>query len=143
MTTQYWKEKTLEEMSPHEWEQLCDGCGKCCLNKIEDEDTGELLHTKVACKLLDIKNCRCKNYKKRRKFVPDCQILTPKKTRNLGWLPSTCAYRLVAEGSDLPNWHHLVAGNRYAIHKAGASVRDFAVSELHVKNLEDHVIDDQ
>ncbi|SMF13078.1 YcgN family cysteine cluster protein [Pseudobacteriovorax antillogorgiicola] len=137
----FWKVKTLEQLSPSEWESLCDGCGKCCLNKLEDEETGDLVFTNVACKLFDSQACRCKNYQKRRRFVPDCQILTPKKVRRLSWLPATCAYRLVAEGKDLPKWHHLVSGNKHSIHKAGASVKGKVVSEERVKDLEDHVVD--
>ena len=137
----FWKEKTLEQLEPSEWESLCDGCGKCCLNKIEDEDTGDLVFTNVACKLFDSKACGCKNYNKRRRIVPDCQILTPKKVRKLIWLPSTCAYRLVAEGKDLPPWHHLISGSKSTVHKVGASVKGKVVSEEHVKDLEDHVVD--
>ena len=137
----FWKEKTLEQLEPSEWESLCDGCGKCCLNKLEDEETGDLVFTNVACKLFDSKACSCKNYSKRKRFVPDCQILTPKKVRKLIWLPSTCAYRLVAEGKDLPQWHHLVSGNRNTVHKVGASVKGRVVSEENVKDFEDHVVD--
>ena len=137
----FWKKKSLEQLTSSEWESLCDGCGKCCLNKLEDEETDELVFTNVACTLFDQKNCSCKNYKKRSRFVPDCQILTPKKVRRFAWLPSTCAYRLVDEGKDLPQWHHLVCGNRYSIHKVGASVRGKVISEDNVKDLEDHVID--
>ncbi|MFW7377332.1 MAG: YcgN family cysteine cluster protein [Oligoflexus sp.] len=137
----FWKTKTLDTLSPHEWESLCDGCGKCCMNKIEDEDTGEISFTNVACKLFDAKQCRCQNYNKRRKFVPECQILTPKKVRSLAWLPGTCAYRLLAEGKDLPEWHHLVSGSRTMIHKVGASMKHRVISEKYVKNLEDHVVD--
>ncbi|MES2743966.1 MAG: YcgN family cysteine cluster protein [Bdellovibrionota bacterium] len=138
---QFWKRKTLEEMSSSEWESLCDGCGKCCLHKIEDEDTGDIAFTNVACRLLDAKSCRCKNYPKRKKFVSDCQILTPKKVRKLVWLPSTCAYRLVAEGRDLPEWHPLVSGSRDSVHKAGVSVRNKVVSEDRVSDVEDFVVD--
>ena len=141
MIDEYWKQKSLEQMSDEEWENLCDGCGKCCLNKVEDYDTGELFFTDVACKLLDLKKCRCQSYKNRKRFVPDCQILTPKKVRRLPWLPSTCSYRLLAEGKDLPSWHHLKTGSRQSIHNAGQSVRGRCVDERHVKDLEDHIID--
>jgi len=137
----FWKTKSLEEMNHEEWESLCDGCGKCCLNKIEDEETNEIHFTNVACKLFDAKTCRCQNYAKRRRFVPQCHELTPKKVRRLRWLPSTCTYRLVAEGKDLPDWHHLLCGSRLMVHKVGASVKNRVVSERHVKNLEDHVVD--
>lgn len=138
---EYWKHKTLEEMSNLEWESLCDGCGKCCLYKIEDRDTGEIQFTKVACKLLDSQTCRCSNYKHRKKYVPDCQIFNAKKVRKLYWLPSTCAYRLVAEGKDLPRWHYLVSGSLQSIHNAGASVKNRIISEEKAKNLEDFIID--
>ena len=141
MTKEFWQEKTLEQMSPAEWESLCDGCGKCCMNKIEDEDTGELLFTNVACELFDAKTCRCVSYKKRKRFVPDCQQLTPKKVRSLPWLPKTCAYRLVAEKKPLPKWHHLVSGSKETVHKAGVSMKHKSVSSKQIKDLEDHVVD--
>jgi len=137
----FWKAKTLEQMSSSEWESLCDGCGKCCLHKIEDEDTGEIAFTNVACKLLDAKTCRCSNYSKRIHFVKDCQVLNPKKVRKLAWLPSTCAYKIVGEGRDLPSWHPLITGNRESVHKAGVSVKNKIISENSVKDLEDFVVD--
>ncbi|RYZ52826.1 MAG: YcgN family cysteine cluster protein [Proteobacteria bacterium] len=137
----FWKEKTLAQMSSNEWESLCDGCGKCCLHKIEDEDTGEIAFTNVACRLLDAKTCRCSNYTKRIHFVKDCQVLNPKKVHRLQWLPSTCAYRLLADGRDLPKWHPLVSGSRDSVHKAGISVKNKIISEDHVKDLEDFVVD--
>ena len=137
----FWKVKTLEQMSTTEWESLCDGCGKCCLHKIEDEETGEIAFTNVACKILDAKTCRCSNYSKRIHFVKDCQVLNPKKVRKLNWLPSTCAYKLVGEGRDLPSWHPLITGNRESVHKAGISVKNKIISENSVKDLEDFVVD--
>jgi uncharacterized cysteine cluster protein YcgN (CxxCxxCC family) len=137
----FWKEKTLAQMSSSEWESLCDGCGKCCLHKIEDEDTGEIAFTNVACRLLDAKTCRCSNYSKRIHFVKDCQVLNPKKIHRLQWLPSTCAYKLLADGRDLPKWHPLVSGTRDSVHKAGISVKNKIISEDHVKDLEDFVVD--
>lgn len=137
----FWKRKSLEQMSDSEWESLCDGCGKCCLHKIEDEDTGDIAFTNVACRLLDAKTCRCINYPKRKKFVGDCQVLTPKKVRRLVWLPMTCGYRIVAEGRDLPAWHPLVSGSAETVHKAGVSVKNKTVSEDRVKDLEDFVVD--
>lgn len=137
----FWQSKPLEEMTHLEWEALCDGCGKCCMNKLEDEETGEIHFTNVACKLFDAKTCRCQNYVNRRKIVPQCHQLTPKKVRRLSWLPSSCAYRLIAEGKELPSWHHLISGSRTTIHKVGASMRHRVISELHVKDLEDHIVD--
>ena len=125
----FWRQKSLDEMSHAEWESLCDGCGRCCLNKLEDVDTGEIAWTDVACKLLDGESCRCKNYKHRRRFVPDCVQLTPESVRSLSWLPPTCAYRLVEEGRDLYWWHPLVSGDAASVHDAGISVRAKTVSE--------------
>lgn len=132
--TPFWKAKTLGEMTPAEWEALCDGCGRCCLVKLEDADTGEIVHTRVACRLLDIGTCRCSDYEARHEQVPDCVQLTEEGAQTLSWLPETCAYRLVALGLDLEWWHPLVAGNAEAIHEAGVSVRVYAVSEKKVKD---------
>jgi uncharacterized cysteine cluster protein YcgN (CxxCxxCC family) len=129
----FWKRKTLEEMTTEEWESLCDGCGRCCLIKLEDEDTGEIVHTRAACRLLNLRTCQCMDYAARLEKVPDCVSLTPEGARNLEWLPPTCAYRLVARGEDLAWWHPLVSGSAKTVHEAGISVRDFAVSEKRVK----------
>ena len=115
-------------MTAAEWESLCDGCGRCCLNKLEDIDTGRIEWTDVACRLLDGESCRCRNYKRRR-LVPDCVQLTPESVRALSWLPPTCAYRLVEEGRDLYWWHPLVSGDPESVHDAGISVRARTVSE--------------
>ena len=139
--TLFWRRKTLAEMNPAEWESLCDGCGKCCLHKLEDMDTGELAFTNVACRLLDIRACRCGNYDRRSELVPDCVVLDPENVAQLYWMPSTCAYRLLAEGQDLPDWHPLVTGDPDSVHRAGISVYGRSVSERHAGPLEHHVLD--
>ena len=123
MSQPEWTRKRLEDLTPQEWETLCDGCGKCCLSKLEDEDTGEIHWTTVACRLFDAKLCRCHDYANRLDKVPDCVRLTPQVVRTISWLPQTCAYRLVAEGRDLYWWHHLVSGSRQTVHEAGISMR--------------------
>lgn len=123
MDQPFWKVKTLEEMSEHEWESLCDGCGKCCLSKLEDEDTGDIYLTTVACRLFDCASGGCGDYANRLARVTDCIGLTPEKVRTIKWLPKTCAYRLIAEGRDLYWWHRLVSGDRETVHAAGMSVR--------------------
>lgn len=135
----FWKRKTLAQMSKPEWESLCDGCGQCCLHKLEDADTGDIAVTNVACKLLDTHSCRCSSYANRWKFVPDCVQLTPDKAEDLHWLPESCAYRLLADGEDLPDWHPLVTGDPNSVHEAGISVRGQAVSEAEIEDLEDYV----
>ena len=119
----FWTEKSLEELTPAEWESLCDGCGKCCLAKLEDEDTGAIYWTSVGCRLFDAGACRCRDYDNRLSQVPDCVGLTPQNVRTISWLPQTCAYRLVAEGTELYWWHHLVSGSRSTVHEAGVSMR--------------------
>ena len=144
MRERFW-ELPLKNLDREEWEALCDGCGKCCLNKIEYEDTGDVAFTKVACKLLDGQTCQCSSYVNRHEFVPDCVVLTPKKLKQIAWwLPSTCAYRLRAEGKPLYGWHYLISGDRESIHRAGASVRGWTVSEATVTedDWDDHIIED-
>ncbi len=134
----FWRLKTLETMSPDEWEGLCDGCGRCCLVKLEDEDTAEVTYTNVGCTLLDDQTCRCRDYPNRQAKVADCVRLTPQAVRTFSWLPQTCAYRLLAEGQDLYWWHPLVSGDPETVHAAGISVRDrvagpednFSIAEL-------------
>ncbi|MEW9837683.1 YcgN family cysteine cluster protein [Mesorhizobium marinum] len=139
MSEPFWKTKTLEEMDAAEWESLCDGCGKCCLSKLEDEDTGEIYFTSVGCRLFDAGTCRCGDYDNRLSIVADCVRLTPKNVRTIAWLPSSCAYRLVAEGRDLFSWHHLISGDRNTIHEAGMSVRGrVTASESEMDDPEDY-----
>ena len=136
----FWKTKTLAEMSRREWESLCDGCGRCCLHKLRDEDTDEISYTEVACRLLDLQSCRCSDYVDRKKRVSDCVKLTPKRVTTIDWLPPSCAYRMVAEGRDLAAWHPLVSGDPESVHRAGVSVRGRVVGEREAGALEDHVV---
>jgi uncharacterized cysteine cluster protein YcgN (CxxCxxCC family) len=138
----FWKQRTLEEMTTSEWESLCDGCARSCLNKLEDEDTGEIAWTEIRCRMLDAGTCRCSDYPHRAEHVPDCIQLTPQTARTLSWLPPTCAYRLVAEGRDLYWWHPLVSGDPDTVHQAGISVRGRTVGELDVAlaDWEDHIV---
>lgn len=143
----FWKTKTLETLSHEEWELLCDGCGKCCLSKLEDEDTGDIYWTTVGCRLFDAQACRCSDYDNRLAKVPDCVGLTPQNVRAIVWLPSTCAYRLVAEGRDLYWWHHLVSGSRDIVHEAGISVRGrITANETELAEPEDyfdHIVEEE
>jgi hypothetical protein len=136
----FW-EKPLAALTRDEWEALCDGCGKCCLHKLEDADTGEVHATNVACKLLDRHTARCTNYRGRKAYVPDCVRLTSSRVGALAWLPSTCAYRLRSEGKPLPDWHYLVCGDREAVHRAGMSIRGWTVGEGEAGALEHHLVE--
>ncbi len=139
----FWKRKKLHELTAEEWESLCDGCARCCLHKLEDEDTGEIYFTTVVCRLLDMDTCRCTDYPNRHTRNPDCIQLTPQKVGELRWLPPTCAYRLVAEGRDLFWWHPLVSGDPESVHQSGASVYGQAFSEddVDMDNLEDYIVE--
>jgi uncharacterized cysteine cluster protein YcgN (CxxCxxCC family) len=140
----FWKEKPLTALTQEEWESLCDGCAKCCIIKFEDEDTGRIYHTNVVCELLDIYHCKCTRYAERSVLVPTCLTLNPALIHELKWMPDTCAYRLLAEGKDLPDWHPLISGDPKTVHKAGISVRGKVVSAKDVEedDLFDYVIDD-
>jgi len=140
----FWKEKRLDELSRAEWESLCDGCARCCLEKLEDWDTGEHYYTDVACKLLDEGTCRCTDYKNRTKRVPTCVKVTMKSLPEIAsWMPVTCAYRLLWEGDDLKWWHPLVSGDPNSVHDAGISVRGriFSENDIPDEELEDHIVD--
>lgn len=125
----FWEAKSLAEMTAAEWESLCDGCGQCCLHRFEDEDTGEFFVTHAACRLLDLTSCRCKHYETRHRYVPHCVVIRPGKLSSYRWLPDTCAYKRLAHGKALPEWHPLLTGDPESVHRAGVSVRGFAVSE--------------
>lgn len=136
-----WWEKPLSALDRGEWEALCDGCGRCCLHKLEDDETGELFPTNVACKMLDRRHGRCTDYANRKTWVSDCVQLSKGKLEALEWLPSTCAYRLRAAGKPLPEWHYLVSGSRETVHEAGMSTRGWTVSEVDAGELEFHLVD--
>ena len=138
--TPFW-ERPLATLDRGEWEALCDGCGRCCIHKVEDEDTGELYATNVACRLLDRRNGRCLDYASRKQKVADCVRLDPANLQSIEWLPSTCAYRLRFECRPLPDWHYLVSGSRETVHQAGQSTRGWTVSEIDAGELEWHVVD--
>jgi len=135
----FWQTKTLAEMSPSEWESLCDGCGLCCVVRFEDEDTGEVFPTRVHCQLFDNQLCACSNYPGRQAVVPDCVKLTPGNVASLGWMPPSCAYRRIHEGRGLADWHPLVSGDPESVHRAGVSVRGQTFSELELASPEDAV----
>jgi len=138
----FWKRKSLSELTDEEWESLCDGCGRCCMQKLEDVDSGEIAHTRVACRLLDCDSCRCGDYANRQKLIPDCVVVRPLDEQKLSWLPSSCAYRRLEEGRDLAHWHPLVSGDINSVHKADVSVRSWALEESSVAPDEwvEHII---
>jgi len=140
MTNPFWETKSLAELDQTEWESLCDGCGKCCLNKLIDEDTDELVFTNVACDLLNLKTCQCGDYAHRFRKVPDCIQLSADKIADFAWLPDSCAYRRLAEGRPLPEWHPLLTGSRSAMHAAGQSVRGKVIHECERGDWEDHIV---
>ncbi len=139
----FWNTKTLREMTRGEWESLCDGCGRCCLHKLEDIDTGLLYYTNVACRLLDTHSCRCRDYTQRKRIVTDCLDLSESLEDQLDWLPASCAYRRVYSGQPLSWWHPLISGDPGTVHSAGISVRGRTVDEQQVSHeqYEDHIID--
>ncbi len=139
MSRPFWQEKTLEQMSEQEWESLCDGCGKCCLHKLMDEDSDDVYYTNVACSLLSSETCSCTDYANRFDSGEACLKLTRDKISEFDWLPPTCAYRLLADGKSLPQWHPLITGSKEAMHAAGASVRNQVVYEIDVVDWEDHI----
>ena len=130
MTDEFWKRKSLSDMSQDEWESLCDGCALCCLHKLQDEETGDIYYTDIACKLLDVDACRCTNYAARARLVTSCLVLTTDDPETFEWLPGSCAYRRLSEGKDLPEWHPLLTGDPASVHQAGISAKGKAVSEL-------------
>ncbi|SFP19482.1 YcgN family cysteine cluster protein [Tranquillimonas alkanivorans] len=143
--SRFWERVPMNKMTAREWEALCDGCGKCCLNKLEDEETGEVALTRVACRLLDDESCRCAQYDIRKQFVPECVVLTPETmSQHAYWMPATCAYRLVYEGKPLYDWHPLISGDPESVHAAGVSARGRTIPEFEVpeEEWEDHIIEE-
>ncbi len=137
----FWETKKLSEMTTEEWESICDGCGKCCLNKLEDEDNGEIFFTSVVCNLINLDTCRCTRYSERTTLVPECLDLKQHDFAEYNWLPSTCAYRLLADGEKLPSWHPLVSGSKDTVKEAGVSICSYAMKESEIDDLEDHIIE--
>lgn len=145
LSPEFWKHKPLKLLTSEEWEALCDGCGKCCLNKLEDEDTGEVALTRIACRLLDDQSCKCGQYPIRHQFIPDCIVLKPSNIdENAYWMPKTCAYRLLWSGQPLFDWHPLISGNPETVHTANISVRGMTLSEFDIneEDWEDHIIEE-
>jgi uncharacterized cysteine cluster protein YcgN (CxxCxxCC family) len=143
---EFWRRFPLEDLPRTEWEALCDGCAKCCLIKLEDEDSGDIAYTGIACRLLDLGTCRCGNYPLRKQLVKGCVVIDQDNLESiLGWMPQTCAYRLVHEGKDLPDWHPLISGDPESVHRAGISLRGRMVPEYEVdeEDWEDHVLGEQ
>jgi uncharacterized protein len=141
MSDRFWETVPLAQLDRAQWEALCDGCGKCCLHKLEDDETGDFYPTNVACKLLDRRSAQCSDYKHRHAFVPDRIRLTPAKLETMDWLPPSCAYVLRANGKPLPDWHYLNSGDRETVHSAGKSVRGWTISEIDAGDLEMHLVD--
>ncbi|GAA6195290.1 MULTISPECIES: YcgN family cysteine cluster protein [Pseudophaeobacter] len=145
LKARFWETTPLELLNQQEWEALCDGCGKCCLNKLEDEDSGEIALTRVACRLLDDNSCQCAHYENRHQFIPECIVLRPDNLDSHAyWMPQTCAYRLLWEGKPLPQWHPLLTGDPNSPHAAGVTVRGWTVSEFDTpeEDWEDHIIEE-
>jgi len=137
----FWETKTLAEMTTAEWESVCDNCGKCCLNKLQDEDSGDIYFTSVVCNLIDLDSCRCTRYSERCTLVPECLDLKQHDFSDYTWLPSTCAYRLLTDRKKLPDWHPLISGNKESVQEVGVAISSYAMKESEVDNLEDHIIE--
>lgn len=143
MSGRFWENVDLEELTREEWESLCDGCARCCVYKLRDEDGGDIMYTNVACRLLDLNACRCSRYEERRELVPECVVLNAAMRDELLWLPATCAYRLLAAGKQLPSWHPLVTGDPNSTRDAGMSARARVIPECEAGDLIDHIVDIQ
>lgn len=137
----FWETKTLAQMTVSEWESICDGCAKCCLHKLEDEDTGDLYYTSVVCDLINLESCQCTRYQERTKLVPECLDLKQHDFSEYNWLPETCAYKLLANNQPLPDWHPLISGSKESVKEAGVSICSYAMKESEVDDLQDHIIE--
>lgn len=137
----FWETKTLEQMTHEEWESVCDGCGKCCLEKVVFEDDGELAFTNIACKLLDPVTCRCRHYENRQAFVSECVQIRPQDIKDIYWLPKTCAYRLLNEGKPLPKWHPLITGDPTSVHAAKMSASGRTVPPKPEEEFQDYIVE--
>ena len=137
----WWLDKSLSQFTQSEWESLCDHCGKCCLLKLEDEDTGVVYYTDVACYLVEANSCKCSNYKDRETLVPDCLRLTPDNLEQIGWMPLSCAYRRLMEGRDLADWHHLVCDDKEEVHRQGCSIRGRYTCESKSDDVEERIVE--
>jgi hypothetical protein len=141
----FWEQYVINELNESEWEALCDGCGKCCLHKLEDEESRAIEYTKISCRLLDCKTCKCGQYLIRKQFVPDCVVLSPRNIDKVAyWMPETCAYRLLYEKKPLYSWHHLISGSTETVHEAGISIRNICIPEFEIpeEEWEDHLFDE-
>ena len=139
----FWENLPLEELNREEWEALCDGCGLCCLVKLEEEESRHIYFTNLTCSLLDGQTCRCSEYENRYKKMPDCRAITPQSLRQIEWLPPTCAYRLREQGQPLFDWHPLISGNEESVHEAGISTRGWTISEegIELEDYEDYLLE--
>ncbi|RLA17770.1 MAG: YcgN family cysteine cluster protein [Gammaproteobacteria bacterium] len=137
----FWETKKLSEMTAAEWESLCDGCAKCCLNKLEDEDSGKIFFTSVVCNLINLDTCQCTHYSERTTLVPDCIDLKQHDFSEYNWLPATCAYRLLSDGKPLANWHPLISGSQESVKEAGVAISSFAMKESQIDDLQEHIIE--
>ncbi|MGI0117732.1 YcgN family cysteine cluster protein [Zooshikella sp. RANM57] len=142
VTIPFWQQKSLKQFSKEEWESVCDGCGLCCLHKLEDEDDGQVYYTQIACRLLDDDSCRCQEYEQRTHHIPECTVLSPEYITEFHWLPPTCAYRLLAEDKPLPAWHPLVTGCAESVHEEGVSVKGKTLCETQIpeEDWQDYLI---
>jgi uncharacterized cysteine cluster protein YcgN (CxxCxxCC family) len=140
LSPKFWKKRSLNRLTKNEWEALCDGCAKCCLHRLEDEESGEVYISNIVCRYLNEEECRCSDYENRSVNVPDCVSVTPELLQDPYWLPSTCAYRLLAEGKELPDWHPLVSGTQESVETSGNSIKGRVICETEADDPEFHLV---